>query len=713
MTPPSAAHVSPLTLLAAAILAVGLSQSPATAHDPDPGECIADGGHAHIHIGDGVADEDAGSITFTIACNPCGKVNANSWWTTVNGTATAPADYTAKTQMFTLGQLNTDNQTYDFVVTIHDEAVFEGNETFTVQLGGQPPEQANPSVGPPCLYLGDTTATGTINNDDPMNQPPVADAGGPYAVDEGGSAGLNGTGSSDPDSQPSPLSFAWDFDGDSLYDDATGATPTFSAAGLNGPSSVSVGLEVSDGLATDNDTATVSIANVPPAVATPSTPSPSDEGDAITASATFTDPAGAGDSPFTCTVDYGDGGGAAAGTVAGFTCTGASHAYDDDGSYTVEVCVTDKDGGGDCQSTTHVVANVPPSVDTPVAAPEPSDEGAAATVSADFSDPGADDGPFTCTIDYGVGDGAVSATVAGTTCSGSSTWGDDGGYTIEVCVTDKDGGTGCNSAVHDVANVDPDVALDTSGATSFPGGDAFLGSQGDAQSHDADGDDPGSDDLTFDWDFGFTGSAVSTVYFNDTGNPSGSADPFPSPGGTFPFAATDSASVTFSAPGLYTVRVDLTDDDGGTTFDDFPKIVTGDAGCTRSQGFWKKQLSGQGHQHVDAATLQALLDVVDFASAVFTEIEPADFSVQGSGMRIKATQQTLAAWLNFAAGAVGWTEMLDVDGDGVADTPVSAVLATIESILGDPSATQADLVTAKDLAELINLLDATNPGCTG
>ena len=72
---------------------------------------------------------------------------------------------------------------------------------------------------------------------------PVANAGGPYTVNEGSSIVLNGIGS---DPEGNPVVFAWDLDNDGQYDDATGANPTFSAAGIDGPASRNIGLEVSE-----------------------------------------------------------------------------------------------------------------------------------------------------------------------------------------------------------------------------------------------------------------------------------------------------------------------------------------------------------------------------------------------------------------------------------------------------------------------------------
>jgi PKD repeat protein len=192
-----------------------------------------------------------------------------------------------------------------------------------------------------------------------VNEPPVADAGGPYVLNEGSSLSFDGGGSSDPDGDS--LTYEWDLDNDGEYDDATGPTPLLFYP--DGPAGYTIGLKVTDPLGeSDTDTAAVTVNNVAPAVEAPGiVPSPSDEGAAAIASATFSDPAMSYDT-YSCTVDYGDGSGPLAGAVSGYTCNGPSHVYADNGSYTVTVTVTDDDGGTGSALAVHEVLNVPPQV---------------------------------------------------------------------------------------------------------------------------------------------------------------------------------------------------------------------------------------------------------------------------------------------------------------------------------------------------------------
>ncbi len=110
------------------------------------------------------------------------------------------------------------------------------------------------------------------------NHPPVADADGPYTIDEGEDLILDASGSSDPDAGcgDSIQSYRWDLNGDGAYDDASGANPTIPWADLSGllrhPDLNPIGLEVTDlfgETGTDSTTLTIYV-NEPVAVATAS-----------------------------------------------------------------------------------------------------------------------------------------------------------------------------------------------------------------------------------------------------------------------------------------------------------------------------------------------------------------------------------------------------------------------------------------------------------
>jgi PKD repeat protein len=80
-------------------------------------------------------------------------------------------------------------------------------------------------------------------------------------------------------------------------------------------------------------------------------------------------------------------------------------------------------------------------------------------------------------------------------------------------------------------------------------------------SHQSTATDQGSDDLTFTWSWGDGTSDTVNVHYNDGTGP----DPYPSPWGTYPFSATDSADHTYGDNGYYMITLTVEDDDGGST----------------------------------------------------------------------------------------------------------------------------------------------------
>jgi PKD repeat protein len=167
-----------------------------------------------------------------------------------------------------------------------------------------------------------------------VNQPPIANPGGPYASEA--TVAFNGAGSHDPDNNL-PLTYAWDF-GDGTTGTGPSPSHTYTADG-----SYTVSLTVTDfkDLASEPVTTTATIANLPPVVTA---------GPDVTVfpaqiyslSATWSDP-GTADAPWTYTINWGDGT-SESGTKSDQSPVTGGHGYATPGTYNVTVSVTDKDG---------------------------------------------------------------------------------------------------------------------------------------------------------------------------------------------------------------------------------------------------------------------------------------------------------------------------------------------------------------------------------
>ena len=127
-----------------------------------------------------------------------------------------------------------------------------------------------------------------------------------------------------------------------------------------------------------------------------------------------------------------------------FTAT-ATHAWPDNGHFDADLCVEDTtDDVIVCEPVGVTVSNADPVVK---AGP---DRVSSATTDllANFTDPGADD-THTATVDWGDGSpvesGVVDQGEGYGAISGSHTFTTDGVFTVTVCVTDDDGGVGCDS----------------------------------------------------------------------------------------------------------------------------------------------------------------------------------------------------------------------------------------------------------------------------
>ena len=306
--------------------------------------------------GNGVTANDAGDAD-TGANNlqnyPELNSAATTSTTTVAGTLNSTANTTFRLEFFsnTAADVFGNGEGETFLTAVEATTDAGGDASFAIDVGSAVP------VG----QLITATATDPDGNTSEFsvavavtdNTPPVADAGGDYAVDEGGAVQLDASASSDDQQDAATLTYEWDLDGDGIFGetgsdahqgDETGINPTFSAAGLDGPSSAAVALRVTDdGGLTDTAVATVDIANVAPVVSV-NRGQISSEG-LFTSSGTIVDP---GNDTWTVEVDYGDG------TVL-LLNLGANksfslnHTYDttQSGVYRLTVLVADDDGGQD------------------------------------------------------------------------------------------------------------------------------------------------------------------------------------------------------------------------------------------------------------------------------------------------------------------------------------------------------------------------------
>ena len=312
----------------------------------------------------------------------------------------------------------------------------------------------------------------------------------------------------------------------------------------NGTYTISVTV-TDDDLGAGTGVVSVTVLNVAPTVANSAVEL--DEGSLYTGTLSFTDP-GTLDT-HSATIDYGDGSTENLGSVTGGVVP-LSHRYVDNGTYTISVTVTDDDLGVGTGVVSVAVLNVAPMVTVTSSADEIF-EGSSYTGTLSFTDPGTLD-THTATIDYGDGtprEGPNTVTVTDVVQL-SHLYVDDESVTVSVTVTDKDGGTDTGTASVTVRNVAPVV-----GAVTAPVVPVLIGTGVNVS---ASFTDVGIRDLhtaTINW-----GDGVATTGTVAQGAGSGSV----------------SGSKSYSSPGIYTVTVHVSDDDGGTGSAQFLYVVVYD-----------------------------------------------------------------------------------------------------------------------------------------
>jgi hypothetical protein len=380
-----------------------------------------------------------------------------------------------------------------------------------------------------------------------VDQPPTAVAGGPYAVAEGGSITLDGTGSSDPDGSISNYEWDFNYNGSTFNVAATGASPTFSAGSADGPSSRTVALRVTDNEgASSIGTAALTLTNTPP-TATLSNNGPVNEGSAVTIS--FANPSDPSSADTAAGFHYSfalSAAGLASGYAGAGTGSSAPFTFEDNGTYTVFGRIFDKDGGSTDYTTAVTVTNAAPSAT--FANNGPVNEASAVTVSfANPSDPSSADtaAGFHYSIATSGANLAGSYDEAGTDTSASFTFDDNGSSTIYGRIFDKDNGYTDYQTTIVVNDLAPMATLSNSG----PVNEASA-----ATVSFSNPSDPSSADAAagFHYSFALATSNLAGSY--------GAA------------GTTSSASFTFDDNGSYTVYGRIFDKDNGYT--DYQTTVT-------------------------------------------------------------------------------------------------------------------------------------------
>ena len=131
----------------------------------------------------------------------------------------------------------------------------------------------------------------------------------------------------------------------------------------------------------------------------------------------------------------------------------------------------------------------------------------------------------------------------------------------------------------------------------------------------------------------------------------------------------------------------------------------------RNAGYWEHQFRGNGRTVITPAQLDCYLAIAGHMSRCSTRsVTPRRspgqdvlwVNVNLGTMEEIFDRALLTAWLNFANGALDLGELVDTDGDGVADTAFGSVLAAVEAVRVDPNHTRAALEAQKNILERIN-----------
>lgn len=385
------------------------------------------------------------------------------------------------------------------------------NGTFTISAPHTYVDNLNNTIHVTINGPTGTTAVSGNTSITVNNVAPTANAGPDQTSNEGSSVSFSGTGT-DPGINDT-LTYSWTF-GDGSFADGKNVTHTYVD---NGTYTATLTVRDKDGAQT-SDTALVTVNNVAP-TANAGPDITSGELFFITFNGSRSDPSIIDTNSLTSLWNFGD----------GTTSTGniATHKYADNGTYTATFTVTDKDGGQSTDSLIVTVTNKPPDIISGLTNLT-SNEGDTLTFNVTVKDSTADLAAGLL-YEWNFGDNTPTSTISGTNLSSvTHTYIDNGTYTVNLKITDKDGDVSLSSGIVTVKNVSPTPILGTFDR---------LGNEGQSLRFLGGETDPGIiDNVTLTWDFG---DGSPTVTGSDVFH-------------------------TYTDNGLYTATLTATDKDGGS-----------------------------------------------------------------------------------------------------------------------------------------------------
>ena len=258
------------------------------------------------------------------------------------------------------------------------------------------------------------------------NLPPLVSLGGDFTVDEGAVVQLSPV-VQDPAGVEDVLTYSWEVIASNGQAVADPMSPTQEfVASDDGSYVVTITVTDDDG-ALGSDTVAITVDNVAPLVAA-TLPLLLDEGESFQLLGSFVDP---GADTHAGSIDFGDG------RVEELRFSGQAfslgHRFGDDGTYDVEVMVSDDEGGSGNQSFTVTVNDVAPLLE--ISGPASALVGAPYQLNFSVTEPG-NDSLLQWSVNWG--DGTLEM-LSGSTEQAEHTYTAPGERTIEVSASDEDG----------------------------------------------------------------------------------------------------------------------------------------------------------------------------------------------------------------------------------------------------------------------------------